>query len=576
MRLNNLHLTLFLILCLLRVEAQPDYSGTSFILPLDVRPSLSGTFGELRSNHFHSGIDFKTEGKVGKPVYAIEDGYVSRIKVSPGGFGNTLYVNHEEGYTSVYAHLQDFRGDLAEYVRLEQYRRESYEVDLYLGEGQFLVSQGEIIARSGNSGYSFGPHLHFEIREASTQVPINPLLFNLRVKDEISPKIKKLKIYPESHETLINGEPEPLVINVAGYGTRHHLVGMDTIRVQGRLSFGLLTYDLLNGAANKNGIYEMKIRFDGSLVYHLRMEKFAFSETRYINSLIDYAEYRSNKERFIRSRLDPNNRLNIYEEIIDDGVISITDSDLHDLMFEVVDIYGNRAALQVLLQGVGANSFETGRGQKENYQLVSWRDESTFEADGIELFFPAYAFYDNIHLKYEKRSKTTHTFSALHHIGDDKIPVHKYLTLSIRPEEAPAELNEKLLLARMNGDGDRTMSASGGTYQDGWVKGRIREFGIYSVALDTIPPQVKSLNVRAHQNVSTGQRLKFRIKDDFSGIKSYRGTMNDEWVLMQYDAKNDLLYYIVDDRTRKGLNRFRLEIHDEKDNLSVFEAELKL
>jgi len=576
MRLEKYLFIILIFFCFISTKAQEEYSNNTFIFPIDFTPVLSGTFGELRSNHFHSGIDIKTQGAIGKSIYALEDGYVSRIKVSPSGFGNTLYVNHEDGYTSVFAHLQGFRRDMADYVREEQYRRESFAVDLYLDKDQFMVRKGEIIALSGNSGYSFGPHLHFEIREASTQKPINPLLFGFKVKDDIPPKIKKLKIYPESDDAIINQQNTELDLDVTGYGTRHYIEDSDTVLVYGDLSFGLLTYDLLNGAANKNGIYEMKIWFDTTLFFHLRLEKFAFSETRYINSLIDYAEYQNSKQRYIRSKLDPNNRLNIYEHIMNDGVITLTDSNTHIIKFEIVDVYNNRSALSVVLKGTGVANNKVDKGKAVNVREISWRDESTFEAEGIKLFFPAYSFYDNVSFEYSTAASVTGTYSQVHHLGNDKIPVHKYLTLSIQPAGLPAELLDKALLAYVNGEKGQNLTGAGGAYKDGMVTGKIRNFGKYTIAIDTVSPNLKPLNVNNKQLITRGQRLKFKIKDEFSGIKSYRGTMNGDWILMQYDAKNDLLYYIVDDRSIKGDNHFKLEIIDQKDNITIFEAELKL
>lgn len=576
MRPGKLLLLVISLLCFSVGNAQNDYLNNTFIFPLEVNPVLSGTFGELRSNHFHSGIDVKTQGAVGLPVYAIEDGYVSRIKVSPSGFGNTLYINHEDGYTSVFAHLQSFRRDLAEYVKSEQYRRESFAVDLYLEKGQYLVAKGEIVALSGNSGYSFGPHLHFEIREASTQQPINPLLFGYKIKDDIPPKIKKLKIYPESADALINGAASELKLQVSGYGMKHDLVDQDTIFAYGDLSFGLLTYDLMNGAGNKNGVFEVKLWYDDSLRYHLRIEKFAFSETRYINSLIDYPAYKQNNERYIRSKLDPNNRLNVYEQIINDGIIVIRDTRFHELRFEVIDVKQNHSALKILIKGTGLSNPHENKIPPKDGQVISWRDESIFESKGIEIFFPAYAFYDHVDFTYSTSLMLDGTFAPVHHIHHDNTPIHKYLTLSIQAVNLPAELQDKALLARVNGENGNVMSAAGGAYTDGWVRGKIRDFGKYTIIIDTVAPRIKPLNVRNGQQIMMDQKIKFKVKDDLSGLKSYRGTINGEWILIQYDAKNNLLFYLVDERTMKGDNHFKLEVSDQKDNITIFEAELKL
>ncbi|MCD4698124.1 MAG: M23 family metallopeptidase, partial [Bacteroidales bacterium] len=273
----------FFILVTQILFSQNNYPPDVFISPLDIPIKLSGTFGELRSNHFHSGIDIKTGEKTGLNIYTIADGFISRIKIQSGGYGKALYVTHPNGYVSVYGHLNKYNDNINEFVIKEQYRRQSFEIDLYLKEGQISVSQGEIIAYSGNSGRSGGPHLHFEIRDEKSQKPINPLLFGYEVTDRVKPLINLLKVYPMSNIDQINGKNTSAIYYPIANKGNYKLKYSDTIKITGSAYFGLNCFDPFNRGLNKNGVYSIKMFVDSSLVYAHKLETFSFDETRYIN-----------------------------------------------------------------------------------------------------------------------------------------------------------------------------------------------------------------------------------------------------------------------------------------------------
>ncbi len=566
------YLTLLTFLFTDHAYSQRQYPKNVFRPPVNFKILLSGTFGELRTGHFHSGIDIKTQGVAGYNIYAIGDGYVSRVKVLPSGFGKTIYINHPNGYTSVYAHLNGFREDLEDYVRNIQYQKENFTVDLYLEKNEFMVKKGEVIAISGNSGYSFGPHLHFEIRDAESQTPLNPLLFGFDVQDDIRPKITALKVYPVGEGSTVNGRDEPLIFNIEGWGTKHYISGLEEIKVRGDISFGILAHDLLNGSGNNNGVYQVELYVDSIFYYAITMDKFSFNESRYINSMIDYEEFIRNNKRFIRSQVDPNNRLKIYDHLINDGVASFVDSLQHRVRYIVKDMKGNIAELNFTVMSevslIDKNDIENSLSLQP--EILSWRDETTIEKNGMKLFVPAYALYDHAEFECAKSDPLDESYSPVFHIHNPYTPIHKYVMLSLSPESLPEELQTKALLARIEDDNE--IVSEGGIYKDGFVSANIRTFGKYTIMVDTVPPDITPLNISDGQVINKNSIIKIKIEDDLSGIRSYRGTMKNRWILMEYDAKNDLLIYQVDDHMEKGENHFRLEVIDQKDNKSVYES----
>ncbi|MEL6863785.1 MAG: M23 family metallopeptidase, partial [Bacteroidota bacterium] len=322
-------------------EEKKKYPKDYFRSPVNRNIQLAGTFGELRPNHFHAGIDIK--GKVGETIYAVAEGYVARIKIQSGGYGKVLYIKHPNGYTSVYAHLQKMTKELEAYVKQFQYKRESFEVELFPSPGQFAFAKGEPIAKMGVSGRSYGPHLHFEIRDTETEKPINPLLFGLKVADNVPPKLHQLKAYflNDRRETL-HSQTFKLIKTRQGYRIKG-----DTLELGAwRTGFGLKVYDHMTGVSNWNGIYSLQMFQDSVEVYSFEMETFAFSESRYINAHLDYEEQVSKKSYFNRCYRLPGNRLTIYPERIDGGVIQLHQNKSSEIRLLAKDLAGNSAELR--------------------------------------------------------------------------------------------------------------------------------------------------------------------------------------------------------------------------------------
>ena len=586
-----LRLKLFLIAVLFAFSqegyAQKSYPADYFRPPLDIRLLLSGTFGEVRSNHFHSGIDIKTGGVEGSPVYAVADGYVSRVKVSASGFGRALYITHPNGFVSVYGHLNHYNQAIETKVKKVQYDRESFEVEFFPPAGEIPVKKGEIIAYSGNSGSSGGPHLHFEIRDGGSEKPINPLLFGFDVKDIFRPHISLLKIYPEGENARINGNYRSYSYPVEGWGEEHRLNASQPIRLSGNVSFAIQVNDQQNDTDNKNGPYSTILYIDKELVYQYRMESFSFDETRYVNSLIDYAACMENGVRLQRTRIDPGNRLSIYSKPGNHGIFSFNDTLLHVITYEVSDVPGNTALLTFKVKSEKNSQQSAVSSQQSNVdkqtstancQLptvnFNYAIANHFDNPSVILDAPAGVFYDSFSFKYDSTRQVAGTYSAVQRIHDKFTPIHDYITLSIRPRSLPERLRDKAIVVKINEDGKSFESAGGKWESNGFVTTRIREFGNYSVSVDTIPPKISPVQAETFKNLAGQKKVKFIISDEMSGIATYRGTLNDKWVLMEYDAKNDLLFYIIDDQLLNGENILKLEVVDMKNNRKTYQAKL--
>ena len=563
-----------------QVIAQASYPKDYFRPPLGIRLLLAGTFGEIRANHFHSGIDIKTGGVEGSPVYAVADGYVSRIKVSGSGFGHALYVTHPNGYVSVYGHLSKYNKNIEKLVKDFQYRKESFEVELFPAAGEIPVKKGDIIAYSGNSGSSAGPHLHFEIRDAASEKPINPLLFGYDVKDQFRPRITLLKIYPEDENALINGNHRTYTYPVEGWGEEHRINTSQPIRLSGNISFAIQDSDQQNDTDNKNGPYSTALYIDKKLVYEYKMETFAFDESRYINSLLDYAECMKSGAILQRTKIDPGNKLGIYDVRGNHGTFLFTDTLQHLITYEVKDVPGNTAVLSFKVksekssqQSAISSQQSTANGQRPTANF-NYNSSNHFETASVILDAPSGCFYDSFVFKYDSARRIAGTYSMVHKIHDKYTPVQDDMTLSIKPQNLPEKLRAKALIVKISDDGKSFTSAGGNWENTGFVTAKIREFGDYSVSVDTIPPKITAINPESFKNLAGQKMIKFTISDELSGIASYRGTLNGKWVLMEYDPKNDLLYYTIDEHLPVGQSSFSLEVIDGKGNRKVYSAKL--
>jgi len=557
---------LFFLIFSLGGTAQ-NYPYTS---PVKIPIFLSGSFAELRANHFHSGIDIKTQGVTGIPVYSVAEGYISRIVVSPTGFGLALYINHPNGTTSVYGHLKSFRDDIAQYVKNIQYGRESFRVDLQVPKDRFPVKQDEFIGHSGNSGSSGGPHLHFEIRDAQTEEPLNPLHYAFPVKDNTPPRIYSLMITPLNEYGHVDFQANKKSYPVIYADGKYQIQNNPIIPVYGMIGFAIHANDFFDGSNNRCGVYSIRMFWDGELYYSFKMDRFSFTEGRYVNSHTDYEEFITTRRRFHKTWIDPGNRLRIYDYVRNNGQLRVTDGNIHLARFELKDLHGNTSILDFRVE---SKAGQVERVKPPFNQLLKYDQTNRFREENIRIDFPEETFYDDVEFTWKEKPASEKFLTDIHMVHRNTVPLHSSARLSIKTEKLEKRLQEKALLVTVD-TLTQKISAAGGEYNNGWVTGHIRSFGNYAVALDTVPPRIVPLSIHDKSALTESSRIRFRIIDDLSGIKEYVGTLNGKWALFEYDAKTNMITHYFDaERFELGKrHEFVLKVTDNKGNESIYEA----
>ena len=560
------------VLLLAFADPTTPYPQDIFISPVDHELRLSGTFGELRSNHFHAGIDIKSSrGGVGDPLYAVADATVARVKVQSGGYGNALYLRHPNGYTSVYAHLDAFDPAIAAYVKAAQYARQSFEVDLYPPAGKFTFAQGEQIGKMGTSGRSFGPHLHFEIRDSGTEKLINPLLFGFKIADNRAPKMHALKVYSlnDARQTVAQR-----TVDLVGRGRDYGVAG-DTLTINAwRAGFGLRVFDHHDKTNNWNGIYRLQLRQDDQPIHGFEMETFAFGETRYINALSDYAEKVLNKTDYNRTYRLPGNRLSVYRDEVDYGVVELSSYRPSKITLIASDVHGNERTLEFWVKRGEVTPPEA---PPYNY-LLDQTSPNVVETGNVYAYFPAGTLYEDLPLRYQNQPPPADGYySKVHSLHDYATPVQRYFELAIRPDrDIPAALRDKAYIAFCK---DGQVRSNGGHWEGDRLATRVRSLGDYAILVDDTPPTVRAVTFR--NDMRGLGRMSFKITDDVAttgkarGLR-YTGTVDGEWVLFEYDAKKDLLTHHFDGRIGPGEHALELRVEDDRGNVQLYERTFRL
>jgi hypothetical protein len=552
---------------------QDQYPRNYFRSPVSFPVTLAGSFGEIRRNHFHSGIDIRTEGVQGKPVYAVADGFVSRVNISPGGFGKALYITHPNGYTSLCGHLRNYAGTIAVWVKAQQVKKESFAMDTEVPEGTLKVKKGDLVAYSGNSGASGGPHVHFEIRDARTQEIIDPLNFGFMKRDAIPPVISLVKVYPFGDNAMVNFADKAILIPVTGSGGNFKLRINDTIKVSGNIIFGVETSDNAEGGL-KTGVHGITLEVDGQKVFSQNIERFAFAETRYVNSLIDYPAYIQGKRKIQRSYVAPNNKLSVYSDVKNYGVVNFIDSKPHKIRYVVKDAFGNSATLVFYVKSHPPANMggKIRQAEREDNQLISYKSDNHIERTGIKFDIPSEAVYDDFPFEYSVTPPVKGSYSGVHHLQNQLTPLHTFCSLSIKTENLPKALESKAIIVSVTGG--NKFAARGGTWENGWITTKIRDFGNFTVTTDTEPPVIRAVNIFPNKNVKKQSSILVKVSDNLAGVKTYRGTLNGKWILMDYDEKNRLLAYTFDEMMKPGKNQFVLTVTDAVGNTARYEAAL--
>jgi len=548
-------ITLILLQFLMLYSIGQD--GIAFHPPVKIPMYLSGNFGEIRSDHFHSGIDIKTQGTTGHAISSVEKGYVSRIKVQANGYGKSIYIAHPNGYTSVYGHLDRYREDIAAYVIQMQYKKQSHMVDLYMDKSTFPLEKGEFIAYSGNTGSSSGPHLHFEIRSTSNQHPTNVLSYNFEIQDRVAPRFLSLFLYPMNTKSQINDKSERFSSKIVRDKGIYTIPYGTIVEASGSLGISVEVFDYLDGASNRCGVHTLEMYVDNKLSYSHVMDEFAFSETRYINAHIDFEERTNSGIKAHRLHRLPNDRLRIYNQALENKPLIVNESRNYSIRIIASDVAGNSSTLEFILKGSEGNN-EVPITNEGEVTYMKYNQVNSFEKGPVHLEIPAYSLYQDLEFSFQSSPQVDGALTPIYHIATSKVPVHKAYTLSIESPDLDPALHKRLLLITYNEEGEAV--PAGGEYKNGNVVARLRNFGAFSVALDTIAPEI----------IPRGN-MRFTVVDNLSGIATYEGFIDNQWTLFEYDPKNNLLFYRLDeDRISKGLDHeLELYVSDEKGNVSL-------
>ena len=514
---------------------QENYPQDAFRSPLDIPLILAGTFGELRSNHFHSGIDIKTQQREGLPIYAVADGSVTRIKISHWGYGKVLYIAHPNGYTSVYGHLQKFSPEIEAYIKKVQYKKKSYEVEVFPDYGEVKVDKGMIIAYGGNTGGSSGPHLHFEIRSSISERPTNPLLYGFEVRDATNPTRLKLFGYPLSKDAQVNQSKNTIELDFKKQKDGSFLA--EKVNAVGTIGLGFIGYDRQDLAANRNGVYKVQQLVNGKVYTEYDFESFSFSETRYINTLIDYYRYGKYRQRIQKLFRSPSNRLSIYKTLNNDGKIEVREGLSYSVELLITDFEGNLVKAVIPIEGKKEPAkVEKDEEKTENYVIA--KKPNNYDLGAAKVYFPSNTFYDDFYIDLKKDNDTVM-------IHNSNVAAHRNFTITFDVSNYSEEDRKQMFIARLD---SRLRPHHASTYKRGTTfTARTRNLGTYTLARDTIAPRIRPRNFKEKQWLNNYHYLSILISDDLSGIDTYSATLNGEWILMEYEPKTNTLTYNFDD-----------------------------
>lgn len=530
-----------------------EYPKGYFRNPLNIPISLSGNFGELRPNHYHMGFDLKTNAVENLPVYAAADGYIARIKIEPAGFGRAIYINHPNGYTTLYAHLNDFNPTIEKWLKEQQYQAESWAIQLEVPQGLLPVKKGDLLAYSGNTGGSQAPHLHFEIRRTADDVNLNPMLFGFPLADNTKPRALRLAIY-NRQRSIYESSPSlfPLKATGAGYTTATPVLKIYTSKI----SLGISAFDTHSGSNNQNGVYEVQLFVNGQPAAAFRMDQISYNTTRYLNAHIDY-KTKSQGGPFIQLLTGlPGYPGSIYNSQYGNGVLQFREGEVKQVKIIVKDAYGNSSTVDTKIQFISQAALPAPPSGKMFYpeMLDGW------ESSECEFFIGEKCLYDSVHVRYASLSSSTPgAVSNLQAIGAPYIPLQQSFLIRIMPNKAlsPAE-KARTIMQWFSGSKKDVQKVE---WQQDWAAARFRDFGYYQLLVDNEPPEV----VLLAPITSKSSRIGFTVKDNFTKIKNVRAELDGNWLRFTND-KGRNFYYRFDEKCPPGNHRLTITAEDEAGN----------
>jgi len=556
------HRLVFILLISNSLMSQNNLFKQEITSPLDIPIILSGTYGELRSNHFHSGIDIKTKGIEGLNVYSYANGYVSRIKISHGGYGKALYIKHPDGTTTVYGHLKKFSSKIEKIVKSKQYKRESYEIEFFPKENEISVLKKELIAFSGNTGGTNGPHLHFEVRDQN-QVPVNPLInASIFIEDGIPPLFKKLFYKSYDNNDFYSSQTELKIRKVS-----NSLYVSDTLKSIGKTGIGIVAFDKHNLANNNNGLFKIETSFNNQNLLEILFDSISFDETKHINTFIDYSFFKNYEIRIQKLFIEDNNLLDLYSFKLNNGFITIENKKSYIYEINLYDANGNNSKLIVPILGVSVKPEEPLKLINRRIELnyIERDKEYELEFNSAKVSILKETFYNNLFLETKFKNDTLT-------IDKDTIPLLKPITIYFNTERYNDSLKDRLFIAKISENNKVASYNYTKNAYDG-KKSSTKVLGKYVLKLDTINPSISPIGFKENDWISNFSNLKIRIQDRESGIRNYNGWINDKWVLFELNTKKGMIVYNFNDKIiSEAKNSLRVEVIDNVGNKTEYKT----
>lgn len=544
------------------VFSQNNYPDSVYVSPLNIDLLLSGSFGELRNNHFHSGLDIRTQYKEGLNVYAANDGYVSRIKISTYGYGKAIYIDHPDGYTTVYGHLQNATGKINEYLKKAQYDQKKYEIELFPSPNELVVKKGDLIALSGNTGGSGGPHLHFEFRDTNTEKIINPMFFgmNKKITDTRAPVLAGIVAYPISENAVVNASQKPIELNFTKQSDGTYLASK--VAANGMIGFGINTYDLSDKNYGKNGVYKIKTCTNGKKSFEIIFDTFSFDEGRYINNYVDYERMKRTNEKIQKLFVKKKYPLELIHLGSNNGILTLKPNTQINYKIEVEDFHKNKYEINIPITYSAALPTIFKEEVKTNYLLKS-AIENIYEKENVTVIVPENTFYDDFYLDFEVKEKVLNFHNKY-------LSPHKNYTIKFEDDSFSDTEKKKVFIANIIG---RRVD-----YNKTYNKGNVfttytKDMGEFKLMTDNVAPTVVPINFSEGKWISSLKELVLKIDDDASGIDSYNGFLNEKWVLFEYDYKTNKITHEIDESfVIDGRNVLKVVVIDNVGNSTIFET----
>ena len=532
-----------------------NYPQYYFTWPVDAKIGIVANFGELRPNHYHMGLDCRTDQKENRPVLAAASGYIAKVKIEPFGFGRCIYINHPNGLTTLYAHLNNFAPALEKYITEQQYKLKKWNVFLDIPPDLFKVNKGDFIAYSGNTGGSQGPHTHFEIRDTKTDKVLNPLLFGMPITDNIAPDVLRLAVYDRSRSTY---EQKAKIYALKKVNGVYMPAGGKIIVNTERVSFAITAWDRYTGSTNHNGIYEALLFDNEKAVCGFQMDSISYDETRYLNAHIDY-KLRSSGGPFLQhlSRL-PGYDDGIYKSDGNDGVISLENEDAHTIKILVSDANGNTSTVNFTITTQRNSSIkneELKKVQKEFYPGFI----NVFDNNNIRFYLPENCIYDSFTFIYNEM--TSATGKTIYQLHNTSVPLQTYFSVKIKDNFSMSDTG-KIVMKRFYGSKEDYVKAD---YENGWYKASFREFGNFQLIADTLPPSVNPVGFRDGINAAGLKRILFSVKDNTEEIKNFTALLDGNWLRFSNDKGHSFIYNF-DERCPPGTHELKITVEDQVGN----------